>query len=364
MHVSKLIVLIACFCIVATSCDKTPNGNSNTSDTFDRSAMLVHWADNIITPAFENYSTTVQAFADDVTVLTSTPSQANLQAAKDSWLAAYTSYQMVAMYEIGPAQTLNFTSRQNIYPTDIALIEGHLTSDTPVNLDLPSMIAAQGYPAVEYILFGQESEEVIANLETSTFADHLILLATQMSAAATQIHSSWSGDYRDTFVSQDGSSATASVNLLTNAYVEYFERQLRANKVGIPAGVFSLDPLPTKTEGRYAKGVSKQLFVSAIDAFQQFFIGRYNSDSIQGDGFSDYLAHLQKSEVADKIELHLNNARAMASALSDDFGQQVLEDNTKMTDLYDELNKVVVLLKVDMMQALNIKITYVDADGD
>jgi len=54
----------------------------------------------------------------------------------------------------------------------------------------------------------------------------------------------------------------------------------------------------------------------------------------------------------------------MASALSDDFGQQVLEDNTKMTDLYDELNKVVVLLKVDMMQALNIKITYVDADGD
>jgi hypothetical protein len=35
-----------------------------------------------------------------------------------------------------------------------------------------------------------------------------------------------------------------------------------------------------------------------------------------------------------------------------------------MTLTYDELQKAVVLLKVDMVQKLNITIDYVDADGD
>ncbi|NRA94125.1 MAG: peptidase M75 superfamily protein, partial [Psychroserpens sp.] len=39
-------------------------------------------------------------------------------------------------------------------------------------------------------------------------------------------------------------------------------------------------------------------------------------------------------------------------------------DNTKMTEAYDALQAAVVLLKVDMIQAMNISIDFVDADGD
>ena len=35
-----------------------------------------------------------------------------------------------------------------------------------------------------------------------------------------------------------------------------------------------------------------------------------------------------------------------------------------MLETYDELQKAVVLLKVDMLQVLNIKVDFVDADGD
>jgi hypothetical protein len=35
-----------------------------------------------------------------------------------------------------------------------------------------------------------------------------------------------------------------------------------------------------------------------------------------------------------------------------------------MTNAYDELQKVVILLKVDMLQAFNVNVDYVDADGD
>ena len=39
-------------------------------------------------------------------------------------------------------------------------------------------------------------------------------------------------------------------------------------------------------------------------------------------------------------------------------------DNVKMLQAFDELQKLVVLLKVDMMQALSISVDYVDSDGD
>ena len=35
-----------------------------------------------------------------------------------------------------------------------------------------------------------------------------------------------------------------------------------------------------------------------------------------------------------------------------------------MLQTYDELQKNVVNMKVDMLQALNIRVDYVDADGD
>jgi len=45
-------------------------------------------------------------------------------------------------------------------------------------------------------------------------------------------------------------------------------------------------------------------------------------------------------------------------------GAQVVNDNTRMTLTYDALQRAVVLLKVDMLQTLNVSVDYVDADGD
>jgi hypothetical protein len=50
--------------------------------------------------------------------------------------------------------------------------------------------------------------------------------------------------------------------------------------------------------------------------------------------------------------------------LDDDLSNQVSSDNVKMTEAYDVLQLAVVSLKVDMIQAMNINIDYVDADGD
>ena len=50
--------------------------------------------------------------------------------------------------------------------------------------------------------------------------------------------------------------------------------------------------------------------------------------------------------------------------LNDDFTLQLDENKLKMLEVYDKIQAAVVLMKVDMLQALNINVDYVDADGD
>ena len=50
--------------------------------------------------------------------------------------------------------------------------------------------------------------------------------------------------------------------------------------------------------------------------------------------------------------------------LKENFVDQVNENNIEMLRTYDVIQAGVVMLKVDMLQKLNISVDYVDADGD
>jgi len=64
------------------------------------------------------------------------------------------------------------------------------------------------------------------------------------------------------------------------------------------------------------------------------------------------------------INAQFNAAETQANELNNNFALQIETDNTKMLSTYDELQRNVILLKVDMLQALSINVDYVDADGD
>ena len=89
----------------------------------------------------------------------------------------------------------------------------------------------------------------------------------------------------------------------------------------------------------------------------------YSSSEI-GIGFRDYLLKLDRTDIATSITSQFNQATTTIENLNNSFYRQVTTDNTAMTLTYDVLQTVVILLKVDMLQAFNINVDYVDADGD
>jgi predicted lipoprotein len=338
------------------------------TDSFDRNALLVNIADNIIIPAYEDFSSKMETLNIVGETFTKTPNQANLDALRSSWFAAYKVWQHIEMFDIGKAEELQFKFYMNIYPVTVYDIEDNIASG---NYDLNSVNNqdAQGFPALDYLLHGLADTDT-AILEKYTNAENNDNYKIYITAVLNQMHTltaSVVSDFKTqkgAFVTSTENTATSSVNKLINDYIFYYEKGLRANKFGIPSGIFSATPLPEKVEGRYKNNISKELALEALVAVQSLFEGRHYNGLTTGVSFKDYLIRLDRTDIASSTSNQFKIATTQIQSLADSFAAQINSDNTEMTRSYDELQKAVILLKVDMLQAFNINVDYVDADGD
>lgn len=357
------------------SCSSGGNDNDGPEPvSFDRAVMLANWADNIIVPAYQNFNTEVADLKTAADAFTAAPTENTLAALRTQFVTTYKAWQQVSMFEIGPAEQQGLRLNLNTYPTDAAEIEGNISAGT-YNLDLISNRDAKGFPALDYLLYGTgvTTTDVVSKFSTdansTAYNTYLADVVTDIEALTNQVVSQWA-TYRDTFVNNSGSSASASVDRFVNDYIFYFEKFLRAGKMGIPLGVFSTDKLPTHVESFYNRELSKELFLDGLNAIQNFFNGKAFASSQQGASLKSYLdalgAQRNGGSLSSAINSQIATARASVTGLSGTFYEQITDNEvpTQMLLAYDEVQRLVPLFKVDMVSAMSINIDFQDADGD
>lgn len=356
----QLAFLLSLFFVVFfAACDPDSAGDDdNPTADFDRQAMLADWVDNVIVPGYTDLESALGTLLDDTRTFTDTPTEENRTALRTSYRNAYLAYQTISPFLIGRAEEIRLREQLNTYPADVELIRENATGNAP-NLELPSNTAAQGFPALDYLLYGLNENVLLADdNEAAAYNAYLLTLVERINALTSEAASDWTESTRAEFIANDGNSATASIDRTVNDYIFYYEKFLRAGKVGIPAGVFSDDPLADRAEALYS-GLSPELFAVALDATEDFFTNH---------GLADYLDAMEVerdgANLSTSITNQFSSARTAASTIDLPFHQQVTTDNIKMLELYNELQRNVILLKVDMLQALSINVDYVDADGD
>ncbi len=368
----KKVYFILLTVILIASCVETPGeGTSMLTDNFDRKEMLEFWAEEIILPAFSNYQDYLTSLSDQATVFYSDPSLNSLESFRSSWLEAYLAWQEVSMFEIGKAEEIGLRNFTNIYPADPELIFDNINSGNNFNLDLPSNFPAQGFPALDYLLFGSADTDlnIIDVINTPETMEYVVTLIDRLNTLTSEVQSDWELSFKDEFINNSGSSGTASTDKMVNDFLFYYEKFLRAAKVGMPAGVFSGNIETNLVEGKYSGVYSKQLLQRGFSSVQDFFNGVSFDGQATGNSLSQYLTDIHISnntdfDFSESINVQWDVATESISDLQDNFQNQIIEDNNKMLTVYDELNKAVRILKVDMMQALNIQVDFVDADGD
>lgn len=375
----KKIIGILCVLALVWAC----SNDSETDDSvivdpeeevsFERSTMLINWADNIIIPSYQAFTADMDDLLNTFNTFKADVNEGNLIALRASWLNAYKSWQHVEMFEIGPAESVGFQLNMNIYPTDNEKIDGFIVNGS-YDLSLSSNRSAKGFPALDYLLngLGDTDADILAfyngdNKEAYLQYTEDVLM--DMQSLTETVVSDWTNGYRDTFVANDGASSTASVDRMVNDYIFYYEKYLRAGKMGIPLGVFSGSTLPRNVEAYYEATISNELFLEGLSAVQDFFNGNHFNSSTQGESLASYLDALNTlkngEDLSTLINDQFNTAKNMVLDLSA-FRAEIENSNppTSMLLAYDEVQKAVPMLKVDMVSAMSISIDFVDADGD
>ena len=77
-------------------------------------------------------------------------------------------------------------------------------------------------------------------------------------------------------------------------------------------------------------------------------------------------SHLETPQkpITEEVITQNKNKQKEKNELNNNFSDQTSTGLLKLLTTYDNIQKAVVLLKVDMLQILNINVDYVDADGD
>lgn len=361
---------------IPTTPDTNTNSNTNNSPTptsFDREAMLVFWADSIIVPAQQKFQTDLFSLSNSISDFSTNSSQVSLDLVRENWFNAYKSWQRIEMFNIGKAEEINFGVRMNVYPVDTERVEANILSSDS-DIENPNDYAAQGFPAIDYLLYGigTNDSEILEKYtsENSKYLAYLLILSNKMTELTDSVISDWNNSYRDNFVASIDNTATSSINKLTNDFIYYYEKGFRANKIGIPAGVFSGGTLLDRVEAYYRRDISKILAIEAINSVSDFFNGiSFNGNtSLTGISFKDYIEFLETikndTPLGQLIIDQFESAKTSINNLNDDFTVQLENNKLDMLITYDVIQVAVVLLKVDMLQALNINVDYIDADGD
>lgn len=363
-----IFIVLSAFLLFSCSSDSGGEPKQVEPSGFNRTAMLTHWANDIIIPAYADLTQVNSKLQDDIQQFVDTPNQTNLENARASFRMAYITWQKAAFFEVGPAKNENLRQYFNIYPTHTTNIK-NAVAKSDYQLHLTSNASIQGYPALDYLLngIGADDNQIIQIYTTNTQAQDykrfLLSITNRLKEKTETVYKAWD-TYKTTFIQNDGSSATSSVDLIANDYLLFYEKYYRNGKIRIPAGYSTGKALPNHVEAYYSPDLSLELFKTATKAMHQFFQGQNYNHNQKSLGFQQYLEALKKQDIAADINQQFQVIEETSNALNGTLQEVVTNDRESVLNLQDKIQKNVIPLKVDMLQALNISVAYFDGDGD
>ena len=365
----KKIFYILSLIILVSACQKAVNKPETDSLAEYRSELLENVTTHIIIPAHENLKDKLEQLNNKALSFESNPTISSLSELRGAWVKAYISWQSVEMFCVGKSEEIDYPKTMNTYPCNVNRINDRI-SGQPYDLSQGGMNSwkTQGFPALDYMLYGLDADSnMILDYYTGPDAEaHLKYVndvIAQMLVNTSLVLEDWQTN-KASFIESDGNTASSSLNILTNDFIYYYEKGLRANKIGYPCGAWNDQIYEIGLEAYYKQDISKLLALESLNACKDFFMGKGINSETLGFSYDDFLSANGDADLSADIINGLDEAEIVINNLDNNFSDQLTEDNSSMKQAFYALQSVVVLLKVNMLYSLSITVDYQDSDGD
>lgn len=343
--------------------------NPGTEETFDRKAMLEALADGVIIPSYQVLSAQTQAFNTAVNQLCTSPDQAHLLAAQDSWRSARLRWKATEGFRFGPVEELAARDSLDTWPTAFVFIDSVIAGTAALDEAAVHALPAsqRGQPAAEYLLFGRshDNAEVLTAFSTSPRrCAFLAALAADIHTVSGQVRDAWTGGYRAEFANAGDSSTTYPT---LKAAVDQMVNQLIATSESV-AGARLADPLGLRTGGTAQPNLvespyaphSTQDMLGILEGIAAVYQG---ADGGTGLGLQDYVAS-KDPDLDARVVSQMAAARSALQAIPPPLATAVVDQRSSVEAAYEQARALKRILGTEVVAALGVTLTFNDNDGD
>ena len=341
----RFATLVALVIVAACGNDKakTVTADPFEDDRFDRRAMLVDQAGEVVRPEIAAFALDAAALDDAVAALQSAGGKSDGRvAAQAAWNAVFLRWQRLEVWRFGPAAMDNSALRDRIYswPVSSACAVDQATAlcDPAKGCDATvALVNRKGLDALEALLFRDETANACPPQAAPAGWDALDddarwqrraswakAVSGDLKVAAQALQDAWKvggGDYVAVLakageVGNPFPSLREAVNHWSDALF-YVDTETKTMKLGQPPGIVANpcglfgEPCQQALESRWAQ-MSKEAIIENVRAFRIAVIGRDKGDVVPGPGIKAWLMAIGAEELADTLVLQTNACLTMS----------------------------------------------------
>lgn len=360
--VYHLLIFALLLSIGACGDKNKPSGNN-----FDRRAMLTHYAEKMIVPAYSDAREQVALLEQEWQLFEVDPTELRLWNVQQRWFTAYSAFLKVSAFNFGPAAEAglkkSLAEELATFPVSSTKIENYISANDTTfnNFDRDT----RGFLALDYLWFRADAATLVAELRDD--ANRRLYVSAVLRHLRESLQSVVSAYtlYQYEFPNNNGTDAGSSTSALYNEFVKSFE-VAKNFKVGLPAGKRSgqTQAEPQKVEAYYSAR-SLELLKIHLFVLEDIYYGRAPGND--GVGFKEYLdAVAGGPDLVSATEGQWAQVKAILATIPTDrsFAQLIVENDSRVDALHTELQKMTRFWKSDMSSLLGIAITYSSGDGD
>lgn len=354
--------------LIFISCNTDGITESEYQIQYTRTAQLENVYENEILVLSNEFIQQTSLLETSIQEFKTTPTLVNLTKTQASWLATLKVWKQLELYNLGAVENSFIHFEINRWPTNSETINEHINGTETIN---EAFIAskgssAKGISALEYLLFSSEENQEILNSFTTELnferrLDYLLSLSNNLKTKANVLLSLWENDKSD-FISSVENGISGSQNQLTNAMITLIEEVI-ISKLGNPlgnntGGIINLDDL----EASRSK-TSLVIIQEHLSALKKCYNGDFLENEINW-GYDNYLGLIERDDLDLSIIEAFNNCQTKIDAIHNPLTLELINNPENAENLQDAFRDLLVLIKVDMSNAIGTTVTINDNDGD
>lgn len=202
MKLFKQSILMLVACLALSACSDSKNDEPSTQTDTQNKAVLTQYVNGVVIPTYRSLANEAMSLADACATLRTNPTQANVQAACDRWIAARKYWELSEAFLYGAAGDYNIDPHIDSWPLKKSSLDAVLAnSELLAELDEDGMGAdgfatlgygLLGFHAVEYVLFRDGKARDVNDISEGELIFNAAV-AEDLAAQTIRLEASWAG---------------------------------------------------------------------------------------------------------------------------------------------------------------------------